>query len=99
MLDLDAHELHAPDGTELDVTGLELAILACLARHARQALSRDDISREVSGRVRSRRDRTIDVVVSKLRRKLESASEGAELIQTVRGVGYKLAADIETADA
>ncbi len=95
VLDLGAHELLAPDGGSVELTGMELSILACLAQRPRQALSRDDISQVVSGRVRDRRDRTIDVVVSKLRRKLEQAGEdNPDLIQTVRGVGYKFMAEV-----
>lgn len=98
VLDLAAHELVAPSGDHVDLTGMELSILACLAQRPREALSRDDISQVVSGRVRDRRDRTIDVVVSKLRRKLEQAGEGRpDLIQTVRGVGYKFTAEVESA--
>ncbi|MCC5888792.1 MAG: response regulator transcription factor [Gammaproteobacteria bacterium] len=96
-LDLAAHELRAPAGDSVELTGMELAILACLAQRPREALSRDDISQAVSGRMRDRRDRTIDVVVSKLRRKLEQAAVGeSDLIQTVRGVGYKFMPEVET---
>lgn len=95
-LDLTAHELRAPKGESVELTGMELSILACLAERPREALSRDDISQVVSGRMRDRRDRTIDVVMSKLRRKLEQAAEGEpDLIQTVRGVGYKFMPEVE----
>ncbi len=95
-LDPAAHELRAPEGDNVELTGMEFAILACLAQRPREALSRDDISQAVSGRLRDRRDRTIDVVVSKLRRKLELAADGEpDLIQTVRGVGYKFMPDVE----
>ena len=95
VLDLGAHELLGPDGDPVDLTGMELQILACLAKRPRQALSRDDISSVVSGRIRDRRDRTIDVVVSKLRRKLENAGEGqCDPIATVRGVGYKFISEV-----
>lgn len=98
-LDLDAHELHAPDGAMVELTGLELQVLACLAERPRQAMSRDDISRIVSGRVRDRQDRTLDVVVSKVRKKLGDAGgpDASSLISTVRGVGYKFTGQIETA--
>jgi DNA-binding response OmpR family regulator len=77
---------------------MELQILACLAQKPRQAMSRNDISLAVSGRPRDRRDRTIDVVVSKLRGKIESASPNqVDPIQTVRGVGYKFVADVRAA--
>lgn len=98
VLHLDAHELHGPGGGEVDLTTMELQILACLAGKPRQALSRNDISLAVSGRPRDRRDRTIDVVVSKLRRKIENASPNqVDPIQTVRGVGYKFVADVRSA--
>ncbi|MEE4360218.1 MAG: response regulator transcription factor [Pseudomonadales bacterium] len=95
LLDLDAHELQGPDGALVELTAMELQILACLAQRPRQALTRNDISQEVSGKPRERRDRTIDVVVSKLRRKLESASPmQVDPIQTVRGVGYKFISEV-----
>lgn len=95
-LDLTAHELSAPKGESVELTGMELSILACLAQRPREALSRDDISQVVSGRMRDRRDRTIDVVMSKLRRKLGQAADGEpDLIQTVRGVGYKFMPEVE----
>ncbi|HSG88500.1 MAG TPA: response regulator transcription factor [Pseudomonadales bacterium] len=98
VLNLDAHELQGPGGTLVDLTTMELQILACLAQRPRQALSRNDISQEVSGRPRERRDRTIDVVVSKLRRKLEDASASqVDPIQTVRGVGYKFVSEVRAA--
>ena len=98
VLNLDAHELQGPGGTLVDLTTMELQLLACLAQRPRQALSRNDISLEVSGRPRERRDRTIDVVVSKLRRKLEDASTSqVDPIQTVRGVGYKFVSEVRAA--
>lgn len=99
VLHLDAHELHAPSGDLVDLTTMELQILAHLAQRPRQALSRNDISMAVSGRTRDPRDRTIDVVVSKLRRKLDAASAGTEIdpIQTVRGVGYKFVSEVRQA--
>lgn len=98
VLHLDAHELHAPSGGVVDLTTMELQILAYLAQRPRQALSRNDISLAVSGKTRDRKDRTIDVVVSKLRRKLEDSSP-AEIdpIQTVRGVGYKFVSEVRQA--
>jgi two-component system OmpR family response regulator len=96
VLHLDAHELHAPSGDIVDLTTMELQILAFLAQKPRQALSRNDISLAVSGKTREARDRTIDVVVSKLRRKLEEANPRSEVapIQTVRGVGYKFVSEV-----
>ena len=96
VLHLDAHELHAPGGEQVELTTMELQILACLAQKPRQALSRNDISLAVSGRTRDARDRTIDVVVSKLRRKLDDACPETEIdpIQTVRGVGYKFVSEV-----
>lgn len=95
VLDLDAHELRGPDDEAVNLTHMELQILACLAQRPRQVLSRNEISRAVSGRERDRRDRTIDVVVSKLRRKLIGASAScADPIETVRRAGYKFVAQV-----
>jgi len=75
-------------GEELPLTGLEFTILEILARGSGHVVSRDELYREALGRRPSSFDRSLDVHISNLRRKLGPFSDGSERIKTVRGVGY-----------
>lgn len=98
LLDLGALELIAPDGSQVELTGMEMQVLAYLVQRPTQAVTRDDISREIRGRAHDPQDRTIDVIVSKVRRKLQLAGEdGWDPIHTIRGIGYKFVATTEQA--
>ncbi|MCB9594577.1 MAG: response regulator transcription factor [Sandaracinaceae bacterium] len=80
------------DGAALALTTTEFALLEVLLRHAGAVVSREELSVEVLGRRFSPMDRSVDVHVSGLRRKLAgSSAEGA--LKTVRGHGYQLAAE------
>jgi two-component system response regulator CpxR len=76
-------------GEPIDLTGLEFAILERLARDAGQVVRREALYREVLGRRPSSLDRSLDVHLSALRRKLGPGADGGERIKTVRGVGYQ----------
>ena len=77
------------DGAEVALTGVEFSLLERLVRTAGRVVSRDDLSREVLGRRASSFDRSLDVHMSSIRRKLGPAPDGGERIKTVRGVGYQ----------
>jgi len=79
-------------GETLDVTALELEILDLLARPVGRVVSRDEISGVLYQRPLAAFDRTVDVHVSRLRRKVEP---GGVRIRGVRGVGYALSAGAE----
>jgi two-component system response regulator CpxR len=85
------------DGQNVDLTSVEFEILELLMRHAGQVVSRDQIAEEVLGRQLFAYDRSVDVHVSKVRRKLGPAPNGDERIKTVRGEGYVYAAAAERA--
>jgi two-component system, OmpR family, response regulator len=68
--------------------------LLAFLHHPHQVLSRDQILDLARGRVAGPLDRTIDVQVGRLRRKLEADPRTPELIKTVRGGGYVLTADV-----
>jgi two-component system, OmpR family, response regulator CpxR len=74
----------------LDLTAVEFDLLATLMRSAGRVVSRDELSRAVLGRAFQAFDRSIDMHVSHLRRKLGDAP-GGMLIKTVRSAGYLLA--------
>jgi two-component system response regulator CpxR len=73
---------------EVDLTGAEFAVLETLVRAAGTVVNRDDLSRHALGRRASAFDRSLDVHLSNLRRKLGPLQDGGERIKTIRGVGY-----------
>ena len=85
------------DGTPIDLTGIEIKLLALFLRHPGRILSRDDISQALRGRDWSPYDRTIDGHVARLRRKIEPPGEAPVLIRSVRGVGYVFNGDVKPA--
>ena len=87
-LDLDAQRLLRPDGTELSLTAMEFDLLAAFARNPNRVLSRErllDLAHRREGDVF---DRSIDVRVTRLRRKVERDPAKPQVIKTMRGAGY-----------
>jgi DNA-binding response OmpR family regulator len=75
-------------GEPVELTSVEFALLEALMRAAGQVVTRETLAQNVLGRRFMPYDRSIDVHVSKLRRKLGDQSPEAERIKTIRGVGY-----------
>jgi two-component system, OmpR family, response regulator len=73
-----------------ELTTTEFDMLECLMRGGELVSSKEELSLKVLGRAREVYDRSVDVHVSNLRKKLTQASEGALEIETIRGVGYRL---------
>jgi DNA-binding response OmpR family regulator len=95
-LDLASRELLSPSGEDVRLTTGEFELLAAFVAHANQVLSRDrllDLSRH---REAGPFDRTIDVQVGRLRRKLEDDPKNPTLIKTVRGGGYIFTPPVES---
>jgi two-component system OmpR family response regulator len=86
-----------PDGVEVPLTGGEYDLLFALLERANRVLTRDMLLDLLRGRQAGPFDRAIDVAVSRLRRKLDDQGGGAQLIKTVRGGGYVLAATVDRA--
>jgi len=86
--DLSSRELQSPSGTEVRLTAGEFDLLATFVRNANQVLSRDRLLDLTRNREAGPFDRTIDVLVGRLRRKLDDTSQNPTLIKTVRGGGY-----------
>ena len=81
------------------MTGGEFDLLVTLAERPQRVLSRDRLLDLTKGRAASLFDRSIDVQIGRLRRKLENAAAGAgALIATVRGGGYMLTAAVTRTD-
>ena len=94
-LNLPRRRLSDPLGREVVLTRGELELLAMLVRHAGEVINRDRLSRAVSGHDWSPEDRSVDVLVRRLRAKLDAPERAESLIATVRGEGYRLAVDAE----
>jgi two-component system OmpR family response regulator len=77
-------------GTPIGLTVTEFKILEILMTTGESVATKDDISRHALGRIRESYDRSVDVHISNLRRKLGVASGGALEVETMRGIGYRL---------
>ncbi len=84
-----------PDAVEVALTGGEYDLLLALVSRPNRVLTREMLLDLLRGRQAGPYDRAIDVAVSRLRRKLEDDGRHAQLIKTVRGGGYVLAAEVE----
>jgi len=87
VLDLGARTLHR-DGRELHMTTGEFAVLAALVQRPRQALTRDQLMSAARGREHDAFDRSMDVMVSRLRKLVEEDPKHPRWLQTVWGTGY-----------
>lgn len=88
VLDLDQRKLFAADGSEIEITAAEFDLLALFASHPNRPLNRDQIMEQAHNRGWDVFDRSIDLRVMRLRRKIERNPDKPELIKTVRNVGY-----------
>nr|WP_315382387.1 response regulator transcription factor [uncultured Sphingomonas sp.] len=88
-------ELRAPDGADVSLTKREYALLVALLASPGRTLSRVHLMRATRTQ-EDVYDRSIDVQILRLRRRLESHPSGRGLIRTERGVGYALDAEVET---
>lgn len=87
-LDLAARRLCDDQGREVVLTTGEFDLLAAFARHPGRVLSRDQLLEQTRGRPAGPFDRTIDVQVGRLRRKLDDHADEPQIIKSVRGAGY-----------
>ena len=87
------------DGESVDLTRREFELLELLAGADGRVLEREEIYQRVWGYAMARGDRSVDVFVRKLRKKLEQASPGWRYIHTHFGVGYRFAAESEFLEA
>lgn len=95
-VDLRRRAVFSPSGASIELTGAEFDLLASFIGSPQRVLGRDRLIELSRVRLGDSSDRSIDVLVSRLRRKLSSAGQAAP-ITTVRGVGYMLTADVTPA--
>ncbi|QNQ81263.1 response regulator transcription factor [Lactobacillus sp. PV034] len=92
IINKDSHEVKTVDGTPIQLTALEFGILYMLASHPNRVFSADEIFERVWQQESVVSAKTVMVHVSHLRDKIQKATNGEEVIQTVWGVGYKIEA-------
>ncbi len=94
VLDLDRRELCSAEGVVVPLSTGEFNLLQALVERPRRVLSREQLLDLARGRAAVAFDRSIDTQVSRLRRKIEPDAKTPEIIKTVWGGGYMLAADV-----
>jgi len=87
-LNLDAAKLTSEDGAEVSLTSMEFNLLKVFAQNKGRVLNRDQILEQAHDRSWDPFDRSIDIRISRLRRKIERHPEKPRIIRTVRGIGY-----------
>jgi len=94
-LDTAARRLLDGAGAEVVLTTGEFELLQVLARHAGRVLSRDFLLEQTRGREAAPFDRTVDVLIGRLRKKLADSADEPQLIKSVRGAGYLFVPAVE----
>ena len=97
-LDRGFRRLESPGGLVVDLSTGEFDLLVAFAEHPKKVLTRDQLLDHTQGRAEAPFDRSIDMQVSRLRRKIEANPAEPEMIKTIRGGGYVLAADVSEDD-
>ena len=94
-LNLVNQTLTSREGKQVDITSSEYRLLSALVSKPNTALTRDEILKMISGREWSPLDRSADMAIAKLRKKIEKDPKKPEIIRTVRNRGYQLTAAVE----
>jgi two-component system, OmpR family, response regulator len=88
LLDIKSRTLTDPKGREVAITAMEFELLRALIEHPNQVLSRDQLLTMTRNREWEPFDRSIDIRITRLRRKVEDDPAHPRAIKTVRGAGY-----------
>jgi DNA-binding response OmpR family regulator len=88
LLDLEARRLLQADGTALELTAMEFDLLAAFARNPDRVLTRERLLDLAHDRASDPFDRSIDVRITRIRRKVERDPAKPQVIKTMRGAGY-----------
>lgn len=94
VFDLTAYELTSPKGEPVTLTSYEYKLLSALVLSSNRVLKRDHLMDLIAEREWNPDDRSIDVLIGKLRKKLERDPQDPVLIKTMRGTGYKFTAQV-----
>jgi two-component system OmpR family response regulator len=88
QLQRSERRLTSPTGLVVPLSNAEYQLLSTFLKAPRRVVSRDHLMAQARGRAMSGFERSIDLLVSRLRQKLLGETGGATLIKTVRGAGY-----------
>jgi DNA-binding response OmpR family regulator len=88
VLDLQTHQLFQTGGSEIPLTAMEFDLLRVFAEHPHEVLSRDQLLTLTRNREWEPFDRSIDIRIARLRRKIETNPDNPRVIKTIRGSGY-----------
>ncbi len=94
VLDIGRRQLRAVDGDEVRLTSGEFDLLHVFADHPNRTLNRDELLELTRSRDWNPFDRSIDVLIGRLRKKIEPDPQNPQIIKTVRGVGYIFATEV-----
>ncbi len=93
VLDFKAHKLFDENGTEVSITAMEFDLLQVFSASPNRVLSRDQILEMAHNREWDPYDRSIDIRIARIRRKIEQDPSKPQIIKTVRGIGYMFVPD------
>ncbi len=93
-LDLLNHTLYSPDDERVEITSTEYRLLLKLLNQSNNTVKREEILHILSDREWSPLDRSADMAISKLRKKIEKNPRKPEIIKTVRNIGYQLTTEV-----
>jgi two-component system, OmpR family, response regulator len=97
QLDQNSRILLNPDQVRVPLTGAEFELLAALCERPRRVLSREQLLDLTQGRAAAPFERSIDVLISRLRQKMESDPRDPMLIKTIRSGGYLFSPEVQSA--
>ena len=89
LLDLKSHSLTGRDGEDIPLTAMEFDLLKAFVEHPNRVLNRDQLAEFAHNREWSPDDRSIDIRIARLRRKIEKDPSRPTAILTERGAGYR----------
>ncbi len=98
VLDVDRRDLSRATGETVDLTTGEFNLLEVFVKRPHRVLSRDDLMDLLKGHAWSPLDRSIDNLIARLRKKIETDPDHPRLIKTVRGAGYTFATEVKRSD-
>lgn len=87
-LDLSSYQLFSASGEEIPLTTMEFELLRIFAERPNRPLTRDQILSLTQNRDWDPYDRSVDIRIARLRRKIETDPDKPQVIKTIRGVGY-----------
>jgi two-component system OmpR family response regulator len=94
FLDGTMRRLYDPKGARIELTGAEFEVLLVFCERPGRTLSRDQIIDLTQGREAAPSERSVDILISRLRRKLERDPKDPELLQTIRSSGYLFSPEV-----